>query len=603
MVKVLKAPLMVLAASLLVAGPGAAQFQQAPPAPLPPLPASPANREESGPATSGMRRSGRELVINGLMQQAAWLWVGNAGEPPRQLWLPLEVLQGQLGFSSGSRPDGSLDLEWFGRAQVVPPAAQRALGDEVAVDVAAILGATGVRAVVQNDTLTLQLPPSRLRQVRSASQLGVRRVVLDLGGPALVRLDPGSVLLALQSDPDQLRQLGVLGLQGRQSRDGLRLSPTDGGQPSRVFTLGEPPRVVIDLPSAAGGPAAVTGKGSRGIDPRLQALLGQEVRWDRVVRQVGNRRIRINAVRVDSRTTPLVLRPLSLPEGMQGLSSLTGLARRYDALVAINGGFFNRVRRLPLGALKDQGRWLSGPILNRGVVAWEPRGLPLFGRLQLEEWLTDERGGRWPVRFVNSGFVQRGLSRYTADWGPLYRALSGTESALLLRDGVVLERFDASRLALGVPLAPDDMLVVARSGAPLPGNRGESLTLSSRPSSNLGLAPNVLGGGPLLLLNGRPVLNGAAEGFGAAFLRQGAPRTVIGGDGRFLWLITLEGVDDEGPTLAETTLALQQIGLRDALNLDGGSSTGLVMGGNHAVKGRGVAGLVHNGLGLVPSGG
>jgi hypothetical protein len=556
-----------------------------------------------------MGRSGRELVINGLVQQAAWLWVGNTGEPPRQLWLPLEVLQGQLGFSSRSRADGSLDLEWFGRGQVVPPAAQRALGDEVAVDVAAILGATGVRAAVQNGTLTLQLPPSRLWQVRSASQPGVRRVVLDLAGPALVRLDPGSVLLALQSDPDQLRQLGALGLQGRQSRDGLRLSPAGGGQPSRVFTLGEPPRVVIDLPGAAGGsgttggPAAATATGTIGIDPRLQVLLGQEVRWDRVVRQVGNRRIRINAVRVDPRTTRLVLRPLSRPEGMQGLSSLTGIARRYDALVAINGGFFNRVRRLPLGALKDQGRWLSGPILNRGVVAWEPRGLPRFGRLQLEEWLTDERGVRWPVRFVNSGFVQRGLSRYTADWGPLYRALSGTESALLLRNGVVQERFDASRLAVGVPLAPGDMLVVARSGAPLPGNRGESLTLSSRPSSDLGLAPNVLGGGPLLLLDGRPVLNGGAEGFGAAFLRQGAPRTVIGGDGRFLWLITLEGVDDEGPTLEETAQALQQIGLRDALNLDGGSSTGLVMGGNHAVKGRGVAGLVHNGLGLVPSGG
>jgi hypothetical protein len=98
------------------------------------------------------------------------------------------------------------------------------------------------------------------------------------------------------------------------------------------------------------------------------------------------------------------------------------------------------------------------------------------------------------------------------------------------------------------------------------------------------------------------VLNGGAEGFGPAFLRQGAPRTVIGSDGRFLWLATLEGADDEGPTLQETALALQQMGLRDALNLDGGSSTGLVMGGSHAVKGRGVVGLVHNGLGLVPGG-
>jgi hypothetical protein len=103
-----------------------------------------------------------------------------------------------------------------------------------------------------------------------------------------------------------------------------------------------------------------------------------------------------------------------------------------------------------------------------------------------------------------------------------------------------------------------------------------------------------------LLLGGRPVLDGAAEGFSAAFLSQGAPRTVIGSDGRQLWLLTLEGVDDEGPTLLEATQLLTGLGLRDALNLDGGSSTGLVMGGLHTVKGRGVVSAVHNGLGLVP---
>jgi len=603
MAKVHKAPWMVLAATLLVAAPGAAQLQLAPPAALPPLPQE--RGDNSGAVDAEPRRTGRRLLINGLAQQAAWLLVGSAGKPARQLWLPLEVLQEQLGFSSRSRPDGSLELEWFGRSQLVAPADQQALGDEVAVDVAAILEATGVSVALNNGALVLQLPSPRLLQVRSASQPGVRRVVLDLSGPALVRSEAGSVLLALQSEADQLRRLGALGLRGRQASDGLSLSPSGGGQTSRVFTLGDPPRVVIDLPAsarAAGGPGAEAASGPATIDPRLQTLLGQQVRWDRVVRQVGNRRIRINAVRVDPRGSGLVLRPLSRPEGMQGLSSLPGLARRYDALVAINGGFFNRVRRLPLGALRDQGRWLSGPILNRGVIAWEPRSQPQFGRLRLEEWLTDERGGRWPVLFVNSGFVQRGLSRYTADWGPLYRALSGTESGLLLRSGVVQQRIDASRLARGVALGAGDMLVVARSGARLPGSIGETLSLSSRPSSDLGLASNVVGGGPLLLLDGRPVLNGEVEGFSPSFLRQGAPRTVIGGDGRYLWLVTLEGVDDEGPTLGETALVLQQIGLQDALNLDGGSSTGLVMGGSHTVKGRGVAGLVHNGLGLVPSG-
>ena len=46
--------------------------------------------------------------------------------------------------------------------------------------------------------------------------------------------------------------------------------------------------------------------------------------------------------------------------------------------------------------------------------------------------------------------------------------------------------------------------------------------------------------------------------------------------------------------------ALQRLGLRDALNLDGGSSTALVLGGVQTVKGRGVVASVHNGLGLIP---
>ena len=61
----------------------------------------------------------------------------------------------------------------------------------------------------------------------------------------------------------------------------------------------------------------------------------------------------------------------------------------------------------------------------------------------------------------------------------------------------------------------------------------------------------------------------------------------------------MEGQGGAGPTLGETAALLQRLGLRDALNLDGGSSTGLVLGGSLQVKGRGVAGRVHNGVGLI----
>jgi hypothetical protein len=309
--------------------------------------------------------------------------------------------------------------------------------------------------------------------------------------------------------------------------------------------------------------------------------------------------VRLNAVSIDPSSAPLELRTLRRDDGMEGLSLLPNLARRWDALVAINGGYFNRVRRLPLGALREQGRWLSGPILNRGALGWQSGQLPRFGRLQLQETLIDRNGSRWPLMVLNSGYVQKGLSRYSADWGPWYRSLSNGESAVLVRSGVVVARLDSARLAAGVPLAGGDNLVVGRGGTVPPWGEGEPLQLDSRPSDPLGDAPNVIGGGPLLLQDGRIVLQGAAEGFSAGFLSQGAPRTVVASDGNRLLLLTLEGVSDGGPTLAETAALLQRLGVRDALNLDGGSSTGLVMGGSHTVKGRGVAASIHNGLGLV----
>ncbi len=595
----------------LSAGPGPRSLQPFAPPPPPPLPPSLEGDSPFAPDTRPLpeqrRRGnqaegvleGRMLSIQGLRQRAAWLWAGPSDQRPRELWLPLEVLQGQLGFSSRTRVDGALELEWFGRSLIVPQAQQRSLADEVAVDVAPFLSPQGLWAQVAAGELRLQLPLPLVRQVRaSAAPPGSRRVVFDLSGPAVVRSGEGRIWLAAEVPGALLPELLRMGLRGQREAGGW--SFVAPATPQRVFTLGQPTRVVIDLagvrPETATAPAASI---RPVLDPRLQALLGTQVFWSQDLRSFGGRRLRLNSVRMDPLASSLELRSLSRGAGMEGLTTLPLLARRYDALVAINGGYFNRVRRLPLGALRDQGQWLSGPILNRGVVAWEAGTLPRFGRLDLQEWISDESGRQWPVAFINSGFVKRGLARYTAAWGPRYRALSGAEQAVSVRDGLVQRRYDSAWLAAGVPLGPGEELLVAR-GTVLPWNVGTRLQLSSRASNDLGLSPNVMGGGPLLLQGGRIVLDGMAEGFSPAFLQQGAPRTVIGSDGRFLWLLTLQGLDDEGPTLAEAARVLQSMGLQDALNLDGGSSTGLVMGGLHAVKGRGVVSSVHNGLGLVP---
>ena len=571
---------------LVLCLPGVGQAMPITPPPPPPPPLVPIG------AAAATERQGSSIRINGRLQSARWLWVRGLGDTPQQLWIPLEVLENQLGVTSRSRSDGALELEWFGQDLKVPASAQRSLEDEVAVDVSSLFGRIGVGLRQEGSLLSLDLARPQLLQVRSSNPGPVKRIVLDLGGPAAIGRDDSGLVVDLLSRSDQQTLLGSLGLQAQQDSAGLRLKPS-AAKLTRVFSLGEPNRVVIEWPDQ--GSASRTDSPAP-IDPRLQALLGKELQWDRLVRQG----VRINAIRIDPLNASLQLRPLARPGAMEGLSSLVQLANQQQAWVAINGGYFNRVRRLPLGALKQDGRWLSGPILNRGVAAWEERTMPRFGRLQLSEWVVGPGALRLPVAVVNSGYVQRGISRYTADWGPNYRALSGSETGLLIQGGLVRQQLGPSELDAGVALRGDDLLLVGRGGAELPWGVGDRLQIESRPSSNLGLATHVIGGGPLLLQAGRIVLNGAAENFSSAFLSQGAPRTVLARDDRQLWLITLEGIQDSGPSLGETAALLQQLGLQDALNLDGGSSTGLVLGGSLQVKGRGVAGSVHNGVGLVP---
>ena len=551
--------------------------------PLIPPPPPPAEVRPIRQAEGALIRS------NGRTQPARWRI--ERGE----LWLTLEFLENQLGVQRSSGERGTLQLEWFGSEISLPARRQQSLGDEVAVPVSDLLRRVGVHVEpFGKNELSLELPVRPLQAIRARDNgISGRRVVLDLKAPALVRSDDGQLAISAEGNPEQLRQLAGLGLKPRQENGWLQLEAK-----GERLTLGRPWRLVLDLPSDT---ALTSLNRPSGTSPNtaLASLQRQGLALNRTVDRIGNRQVLINSVQLDPRRVPVDLRPLNRSNGMKGLSSLSQLARNESALIAINGGFFNRVNRLPLGALKDNGQWLSGPILNRGAVGWGDGELPQFDRLRLQESVLDPRQRRWSLISLNSGYVQKGLARYTEAWGPRYQPLTGQELGFVLRNGVVQQRIEGIPQP-GVPLRAGDELLVARGGVPVDWQPGDRLVLSSRSNSVVGDKPFVVGGGPLLLRSGLVALNGQAEGFSPGFIRQGAPRTVIASDGRQLWLITLQGVNNAGPTLMETALLLKQRGLKEALNLDGGSSTGLVLADVQTVKGRGIAGSVHNGIGLIP---
>jgi exopolysaccharide biosynthesis protein len=101
----------------------------------------------------------------------------------------------------------------------------------------------------------------------------------------------------------------------------------------------------------------------------------------------------------------------------------------------------------------------------------------------------------------------------------------------------------------------------------------------------------VVGGGPRLVRAGRVAVSARAEGFAppqapaffGSFVAGRQPRTLAGvrPDGRLL-LVTVDGRRpgwSAGMTLYEAARLMISLGARDAINLDGGGSSAMTVGG------------------------
>ena len=558
---------------------------------LEPLRAKELDPPDPAHATDVMRhpaeRSGEHVRINASEFQIGWHWFAGDEHNERRVFLPVEVLSSQLGAEIEPATDGSV-FTWYGQSIPVPAADLLQSDGGVAMNIEPLAQRFGWSLIPFGPRLHITIPKQRLFNVRLRQKAGQVRIVLDLLGPAAFRRRDGQLEVEIVSSPVHLQWMEELGIPYDVESGTMRFPL---GSNHQVLALSQPERIVIDLPQQG----LRTGSGRSDVPfDRLKQRFQLETRD----LHIGHQRFHITSVQLDMADPSIGLLPLTSQDGMKGLKPLNHLADGWQAELAINGGFFNRIQQLPLGALRREGAWLSGPILGRGAVGWG-LGRPVFGRLVLQETVKTASGAI-PLKHLNSGYLQKGVARYDHSWGTHYQALTGDEAAVRVERDRVVQVFSAAELEQGVPLTTDGWLLVARAGTVLPLQKGDAVSLHRQitPVAFTG-QPHVLGAGPLLLLSGRQVLDARHEGFHPSFEKQRAPRSVIAWGQNRLWLLTLEGTTSQGPTLMEAARICRHLGLEDALNLDGGSSTSLILGGVTTVRGRGVGARVHNGLGVV----
>jgi phosphodiester glycosidase/sporulation related protein/S-layer family protein len=276
------------------------------------------------------------------------------------------------------------------------------------------------------------------------------------------------------------------------------------------------------------------------------------------------------------------IRP-SLARETVGLGRTSEAARRTGAVVAINGGYFSGTGD-PLGCLIVDGEVLSEPINGRTCAGVTDDGQLLFDTMRLDASVSTEAG----QAVVNGMNRERGTDEiivYRAAFGPTTRTnafgaevvvsgenvqsvTDGRGNAAIPSDGFVLSGHGRARQLLVSTFKPGDRVSVRGRLVPTSGDtRWDGVRY-------------IFGGGPRVLANGQYV---GGERFNAAFSDRRHPRTAVGrmADGRVIFLVVggRPPYHSVGMTLIEIAGLLRQMGVTDALNLDGGGSTTLAVRG------------------------
>jgi hypothetical protein len=297
-------------------------------------------------------------------------------------------------------------------------------------------------------------------------------------------------------------------------------------------------------------------------------------------------------------TDPDVRTDLMTPGAVAARSSVAEMANRAGAVAGINGDFFDIGRtNAPVGPAVAGGHPLKAAVPHDrrmgpgvpgaevdSVFAVDRTGVGRIDRLRLEA-SAETGSGTLPLVALNQFAVPvGGIGIFTPDWGQVNRAktLCGSDTdrnaPCAADQAEVLVHHGTVALAgppAGGRIPPGDLVLTGREqGAAAV----RALRVGDRVDVEYALVP-ASGKEPFFAVGGSPILRAGAPVDGLDD-RQRAPRSAVGvgPDGHHMWMLTVDGrqSDSVGATLRELASLLREMGVHNAVNLDGGGSSTLV---------------------------
>jgi uncharacterized protein YigE (DUF2233 family) len=288
----------------------------------------------------------------------------------------------------------------------------------------------------------------------------------------------------------------------------------------------------------------------------------------------GGGRARVQVVTLDPASGGLLIQPALGGAAVAAVETTSAAATRLSAVAAINGTYYSRAG-LPLGLVVIDGQVLSTPLPRRPVFAVDSAGRAWIGQADLAGRLVTTTGRRIPISAVNRPPRWGGLAVYTPEFGPL----TFTQSVVaLVRENRI------TAFTRGRPVIPADGYAVAAAESQQ--HLLEGLTLGDQVILDLTVSPpgtqHAIQGGPLLVREGQISIPYDWEGFTRGFFSVRTARSAIGitHAGKILFVaVDTRSRESSGMNLSELAALMHALGARDAMNLDGGGSSTLVVGG------------------------
>ncbi len=299
----------------------------------------------------------------------------------------------------------------------------------------------------------------------------------------------------------------------------------------------------------------------------------------------------INVLRIDLNRASLKI-VHALDEGV-GLETVSSLAARYGAAAATNGGYFRTTgtyRGESIGLLLLDGKLISEPYNDRtelGLINTGSATEVIFGHLKF----------RGEILVSSVKHEVQGLNRPLSPDELIIFTPEFHRTSLTKPDGVEVvvrrNRVVAVRDLKGSSEIPSDGYVISAVGSAREWvkqhvRKGATMIFSWRLNSiepgndkEWRRAYSILGAGPQLIKAGKIAITNLQEKITPAFVNDGHPRTAIAKleSGKLL-LLTVDGRqpgESIGMSLTVLAQLLLELGAVEAINLDGGGSTTMVV--------------------------